>query len=130
MRARRVLRRFEGKQVLTFVPNKLLMVVGGLVATSLVAQVVLGWVLGVADAWLAVFLAAALLAVLVSADARLGGPNEEAEQSYDTVVIAIVGVAIVGAVGCLYLPLPWGGIAAATVVVGLVMALRLTQDHR
>jgi hypothetical protein len=115
---------------LTFVPNRLLTVVGGLIAASLIAQVVLGWVLGVADAWLAVFLAAALLAVLVSADARLGEPNKEAEASYDTVVCAVVGIAIVGAVGCLYLPLPWGGIAAAAVVVGLVMALRVSQDHR
>jgi hypothetical protein len=112
--------------------HKLLAVVGGLFAASLVCEAVLGWVLGVTDAWLPVFVVAALLAVLVSADARLGGPGataDESEGSYDRVVCAIVTVAVVGAVACLYLPLPWGGLAAGAVVVALVLALRFTQDH-
>lgn len=127
-RRRSVRRRSEGHPIFVLVPNKLLSVVGGLVAASLISQVVLGWVLGVTDAWLAVFIAAALVAVLVSADARLG-ESKAADEPYDIVVCAIVGIAIVAAVGCLYLPLPWGGLAAAAVVVGLVVALRLSQDH-
>jgi hypothetical protein len=123
------MRRLGGNQIFVLVPNKLLSVVGGLVVAALVSQVVLGWVLGVADPWLAVFLAAALVAVLVSADARLGGSNEAADEPYDLAVCAMVGIAIVAAVGCLYLPLPWGGLAAAAVVIGLVAALRLAQDH-
>lgn len=115
------------------VSHKLLAVVGGLLAASVISEAVLGWVLGLQVAWLAVFVAAALIGVLVTADARVGEPNEAAEeapeQSYDPVLCAIAGIAIVGAVACLYLPLPWGGLAAAAVVVGLVVALRLSQDH-
>jgi hypothetical protein len=113
--------------------HKLLAVVGGLFAASLVSEAVLGWVLGVTDAWLPVFVVAALLAVLVSADARLGARHADAQtwgESYDKVVCAMVVVAVIGAVACLYLPMPWGGLAAGAVVVGLVMGLRvrLTQD--
>jgi hypothetical protein len=108
--------------------RKLLVVVGGLFAASLVSEAVLGWALGVTDAWLPVFVVAALLAVLVSADARLGGANAS-EDSYDKVVCAIAAVAVVAAVACLYLPLPWGGLAAGAVVVGLVVALRLYRDE-
>jgi hypothetical protein len=128
-RRRSVLRRLGGNQIFVLVPSKLLSVVGGLVAAALVSQIVLGWVLGVTDAWLAVLMAAALLAVLVSADARLGGPSNAADEPYDLVVCAMVGLAIVAAVGCLYLPLPWGGLAAAAVVVGLVVALRVSRDR-
>lgn len=118
----------EGKQAFVLAQHKLLAVVGGLFAVSLISQAVLGWALGVTDAWLPVFVVAALLAVLVSADARLGAPHAEAgapEESYDTVVCAIAVIAVVGAVACLYLPLPWGGLAAGAVVVGLLVALRL-----
>jgi len=129
MRRRRLPRQLEGKPIIVLVPHKLLTVLGALIAASLITQVALGWVLGVNGAWAAVFIAAALVGVLVTADARLSKPNEAAEAPYDTLLCAIVGIAIVAAVGCLYLPLPWGGIAAAAVVVGLVMALRLSQDH-
>jgi hypothetical protein len=109
--------------------HKLLAVVGGLFAASLVCEAVLGWVLGVTDAWLPIFVVAALLAVLVSADARLGRSDDAKEGSYDKVVCAVATVAVVAAVACLYLPMPWGGLAAGAVVVGLVVALRLSQDH-
>jgi hypothetical protein len=109
--------------------HKLLAVVGGVLAASLVCEAVLGWVLGVTDAWLPVLVVAALLAVLVSADARLGRPGDSSECSYDKVVCAVAAVTVAGAVACLYLPLPWGGLAAGAVVVGLVLALRLSQDH-
>jgi hypothetical protein len=112
--------------------HKLLTVVGGLLAASLVSQAVLGWVLGVTDAWLPIFVVAALLAVLVSADARLGGAKADADapaDSYDKVVCAVAVAAVVAAVACLYLPLPWGGLAAGALVVGLVVALRLYQEQ-
>jgi hypothetical protein len=121
----------EGKQAIVLAQHKLLAVVVGLFAVSLVCEAVLGWALGVTDAWLPVFVVAALLAVLVSADARLGRAEavaDAARESYDRVVCAIVVVAVVAAVACLYLPLPWGGLAAGTVVVALVVALRLTQE--
>jgi hypothetical protein len=121
----------EGKQAIVLAQHKLLAVVVGLFAVSLVCEAVLGWALGVTDAWLPVFVVAALLAVLVSADARLGRADavaDAAQESYDRVVCAIVVVAVVAAVACLYLPLPWGGLAAGTVVVALVVALRLTQE--
>jgi hypothetical protein len=77
-----------------------------------------------------VFVVAALLALLVSADARLGpaGGADASGSSYDLVVCAIVTVAVVAAVACLYLPMPWGGLAAGAVVIGLVAALRLSQE--
>ena len=112
--------------------HKLLAIVGGVFAASLLSEVVLGWALGVTDAWLPVLVVAALLAVLVSADARLGGSKaaaESSEDSYDKVVCAIAVFAVVGAVACLYLPMPWGGLASGAVVVALVAALRLSQDH-
>lgn len=109
--------------------HKLMAVVGGVFAASLVCEALLGWVLGVTDAWLPIFVVAALLAVLISADARLGRPGDPSEGSYDKVVCAVVVVAVVGAVACLYLPLPWGGLAAGAVVVGLVLALRVSQDR-
>jgi hypothetical protein len=118
-----------GKQAFVLAQHKLLVIVGGLFTVALISQAVLGWVLGVTDAWLPVFVVAALLAVLVSADARLGSSGSEAsEDSYDLVVCAIVTVAVVVAVACLYLPMPWGGLAAGAVVVGLLAALRLSQD--
>ena len=112
--------------------HKLYAIVGGVLGASLVCQALLGWVLGVTDAWLPVLVVAALLAVLVFADARIGGRDAQAEApeaSYDKVVCAIAAVAVVVAVACLYLPLPWGGLAGGAVVVGLVLALRLSQDH-
>ena len=112
--------------------HKLYVIVGGVLAASLVCQAVLGWVLGVTDAWLPVLVVAALLAVLVSADARLGGADaarDGSEDSYDRVVCAIAAVAVAAAVACLYLPMPWGGLVAGAVVTGLVVALRVSQDH-
>jgi uncharacterized membrane protein len=120
-----------GKQAFVLAQHKLLAIVGGLFMVALISQAVLGWVLGVTDAWLPVFVVAALLAVLVSADARLGSSaagSDGSGDSYDLVVCAIVTVAVVAAVACLYLPMPWGGLAAGAVVVGLVTALRLSQD--
>lgn len=113
--------------------HKLLAVLGGLFAASLLSQAVLGWVLGVTDAWLPVFVVAALLAVLVSADARLGTRRADAqtwEDAYDKVVCAMVVVAVIAAVACLYLPMPWGGLVSGAIVVALLVALRarLTRD--
>jgi hypothetical protein len=117
-----------GKQAFVLAQHKLLAVVGGLFAASLISEAVLGWMLGVTDAWLPVFVIAALLAVLISADARLGARHSDAEtweEAYDKVVCAIVIVAVIGADACLYLPMPWGGLAAGAVVVGLLVALRV-----
>jgi cobalamin synthase len=112
--------------------HKLYAVVGGVLAAAFVCQAVLGWVLGVTDAWLPVLVVAALLAVLFFADARIERRNAEtkaAEGSYDKVVCAVATVAVVAAVALLYLPLPWGGLAGGAVVVALVLALRFSQDH-
>jgi hypothetical protein len=112
--------------------HKLLAIVGGVFAASLVSEALLGWVLGVTDAWLPVLVVAALLAVLVSADARLGAAKaakDPSEDSYDRVVCAVVVFAVVAAVACLYLPMPWGGLASGAVVVALLAALRVSQDH-
>jgi hypothetical protein len=69
--------------------------------------------------------------VLVSADARLGSSaagSDASPGSYDLVVCAIVTIAVIAAVACLYLPMPWGGLAAGAVVIGLLGALRMSQD--
>jgi uncharacterized membrane protein len=122
-----------GKQAFVLAQHKLLAIVGGLFMVALISQAVLGWVLGVTDAWLPVFVVAALLAVLVSADARLGSSSaagsDASEDSYDLVTCAVVTLAVIAAVACLYLPLPWGGLAAGALVTGLLVALlRLSQQ--
>jgi hypothetical protein len=109
------------------VPPRLLKVVGGVLASALIAQLVLGWGLGLVDAWVPILLGAAILAVLVFVDA--GEPERPAtDQSYDLGRCAVVALAIGGAVACLYLPLPWGGLGSAAILV-VVVALGLA-DHR
>lgn len=106
-------------------PPRLLKVVGGVLASAVVAQFVLGWGLGVPRAWMAVLLVAAIVAVLAVVDALRGDPEEQAGEPYDGVALAILALATAGAVACLYLPLPWGGLAAAAIlatVVGLGIA--------
>ena len=109
-------------------PPNLLRIVGATLVACVLTQVLLGWVLGVTDAWITVTIAAALLGGLVIADARGAKPGESAEEGYDPVVCTLAAVAVVSAVACLYLPLPWGGLAAAAIVAGLVIALRLSRD--
>jgi hypothetical protein len=103
--------------------HKLLAVIAALLIGALGTQAMLGWVLGVTDAWLAVLAAAALIGVFVIADASLP-EDDDAAAAYDRAACAAVAVGAVSAVACLYLPLPWGGLAAAGVIVGLLLAMR------
>lgn len=101
--------------------------VGAVGLAFFVVQAALGWGLGVAGAGITVLVAVMLLAVLVFTDA-LGGRQEEAadeSESYDLVTCAVVAITVAVAIACLYLPLPWGGLAAALVLSGLVVALRV-----
>jgi hypothetical protein len=99
-------------------------VVAALLAAAVLAQLLLGDGLGVHDAWMALLLAVALFAILVVADSRPARPGS-ARETYDLTTVALAALAIGAAVACLYLPLPWGGLGAAAVLVALLAALRL-----
>lgn len=111
-------------------PPRLLKVIGAVLAGALVAQMVLGWGLGVPEAWMAVLLVAAIVAVLAVVDAARAdaGDDPAADEAYDGWAIAVLALATGGAVACVYvLPLPWGGVAAGVIVaavVGLGLAAR------
>ena len=109
-------------------PPNLLRIVGATLVACLLTQVLLGWVLGVTDAWVTVTIAAALLGGLVIVDARGAKPGEGAGEGYDPVACTIAALAVVAAVACLYLPMPWGGLAGAAIVAALVVALALSRD--
>lgn len=100
--------------------------VGAVGLAFFLVQAALGWGLGVAGAGITVLVAVMLLAVLVFTDA-LGGRDEAADESegYDLAMCAAVAITVAAAIACLYLPLPWGGLAAALVLSGLVVTLRL-----
>jgi hypothetical protein len=100
-------------------------IVAALLAGAVLTQLVLGDELGVYGACVTLLLAAALFAILVVVDA--GRDRARATQeTYDLTVVALAALAIAAAVACLYLPLPWGGLGAAAVLVALLGALRLT----
>jgi hypothetical protein len=101
--------------------------VGAVGLAFFVVQAALGWGLGVAGAGLTVLVAVMLLAVLVVTDALGGRPQqtEDEEEHYDLLVCGAVATTVAVAIACLYLPLPWGGLCAAVVLAGLVVALRL-----
>jgi hypothetical protein len=101
--------------------------VGAVGLAFFVVQAALGWGLGVAGAGLTVLIAVMLLAVLVFTDALGGRPaqGEDEEQGYDLVVCGAVATTVAVAIACLYLPLPWGGLCAAVVLSGLVVAMHL-----
>jgi hypothetical protein len=99
-------------------------IVAALLAAAVLAQLLLGDGLGVHDAWMALLLAVALFAILVVADARPARAGS-AQETYDLTTVALAALAIGAAVACLYLPLPWGGLGAAAVLVALLGALRL-----
>jgi hypothetical protein len=101
----------------------------GLVVVALLVQAVLGWLLGLAGAWATVLVAALLIGVLATADASLTDHGHGSDSGYDPILVGLTAVAIVAAVACLYLPLPWGGLAATAILIGLITSLRLTQ-HR
>jgi hypothetical protein len=77
-------------------------------------------------AWAAVLLAAGLFALLVVVDAGRGAVGAADAGGYDLTIVALAGVAIAAAVACLYLPMPWGGLGAAVVLVGLIAVLRFS----
>lgn len=108
-------------------PHKVLIVVGGVLASSIVAQVLLGSVLGVGGAFATVLVAALILGGLAAADAAQGDPGEADDEPYDRVLVAATAIAIVGAVACLYLPMPWGGLAAVGVILSLIFGLRVAS---
>jgi hypothetical protein len=101
--------------------------VGAVGLAFFVVQAALGWGLGVAGAGLTVLVAAMLLAVLVFTDAmrgKLDGHDDKAAP-YDLAVCGAVAGTVAVAIACLYLPMPWGGLCAAVVLVGLVVTLYL-----
>jgi hypothetical protein len=102
-------------------------IVGGVGLAFFVVQAALGWGLGVAGAGLAMLVAVMLLAVLVVTDAFGGRPQQPGDEAadYDPVVCGAVATTVAVAIACLYLPLPWGGLCAAVVLAGLVVAMRL-----
>lgn len=108
-------------------PLKVLIVVGAVLASSIVAQALLGGLLGVKGAWLAVLVAALILGVLAAADAAQGDPDDVGDAPYNPVFVAATAIAIVGAVACLYLPMPWGGLAAVGVILTLILGLRVAS---
>lgn len=99
--------------------------VAGVGVAFFVVQAALGWGLGVAGAGITVLIAVSLLAVLVVTDALDGSQAPATDDRYDVLVCAVVTLAVAIAIACLYLPLPWGGLAAATVLAVLVVAMRL-----
>lgn len=99
--------------------------VGGVGVAFFVVQAALGWGLGVAGAGLTVLVAVSILGVLVVTDALDGSRVPPIDDRYDVVVCAGATIAVAIAIACLYLPLPWGGLCAAAVLAGLVVALRL-----
>lgn len=117
----------KGRDDAMRMPYKVLLVVGGVLASSIVAEALLGALLHVRGAWLTVFIAAAILGVLAAADAARGDPDEVSDEPYDLVFVAATVIAIVGAVACLYLPMPWGGLAAVGVILTLVLGLRVAS---
>jgi hypothetical protein len=100
-------------------------IVAALLAAAVLAHLVLGDGLGVHGAWITLLLAAGLFAILVVVDGSRAGADGD-EGGYDLTTVGLAALAIIAAVACLYLPLPWGGLGAAAVLVGLVGALRLT----
>ena len=102
------------------------MVIGAIGAAVLVAQAALGWGLGVVAAGVTVLVAGSILAVLVFTDAFDAKTRRPVtDGAYDLGVCLGVAIAVTIIVGCLYLPMPWGGLCAATALVALVAALRL-----
>ena len=101
-------------------------IVVALLTAVVLAQLLLGEGLGVDGAWMTPLLAAMLLAILSIVDARSAAADSEGE-TYDLVAVTVAAIAVGGAVACLYLlPLPWGGVAGAAVLVALVATLRMT----
>jgi len=68
--------------------------------------------------------AAALVGILVIADGRLPAEDDAAPTSYTPAACGLVAIAALGAVACLYLPLPWGGFAAWGLIVAMLVTLR------
>jgi hypothetical protein len=99
-------------------------IVAVLLAAAVLAHLLLGDELGVHGAWMTLLLAVALFAILVVVDAGRAGADRPVEEAYDLTSVGLAALAIFAAVACLYLPMPWGGLGAAVVLVGLVGALR------
>lgn len=101
--------------------RQLTIVVAGVLASALIAQLALGWGLGVSNAWMTILLAATIAAVLAFVDAGRRAADPASDEPYDWALCAIVGLVIVAAVASLYLPLPWGGFVAAVILVVVVV---------
>ncbi|MDP2712833.1 MAG: hypothetical protein Q8O56_16615 [Solirubrobacteraceae bacterium] len=121
-------RRRSGAVPVPMPSRQLTIVVGVVLASALVAQLVLGWGLGVHNAWMAILLVAAIAAVLAFVDAGQRGADPASDEPYNWALCAIVGLVIVAAVASLYLPLPWGGLVAAVILAGVVVLGVI--DHR
>jgi hypothetical protein len=114
--------------VVMLMPHKVVVVIGGVLASSVAAHVLLGSVLHLDGAWLAVLIAALILGVLATADAAQGDPEDVGDAPYNPIFVVATGLAIIGAVACLYLPMPWGGLAAVAVILSLILGLRIASS--
>lgn len=102
---------------------------------AFLARAVLDWVLGLDGPWvgIGVIVAALIGGALSITEAREVQPMPAGERR-DTILGWGALVGGVAAVACLFIPMPWGAVAAAAVVVVTVVSLHRvpappTQEH-
>lgn len=100
-------------------------VLAGALAAATIVRAVLDWILGLEGpgVGVAVIVAAVLGGVASLGDARALRPLSDAERR-DALLCWGALTGGVAALACLLLPLPWGPLAAATVVGVTVLGLR------
>jgi hypothetical protein len=96
-----------------------------------VARAIADWVLELDDVWVAVavLVAASLGGLAALGDARKLTPMDPQERR-DTILGWGALVGGVAAIACLFLPLPWGAVAALVVLAATVVALRWRSVER
>jgi hypothetical protein len=100
-------------------------------AGAFLARAVLDWVLGQEGTWVAVaIVAAAVLGGLAGVSEAKGVEPLDPAERRDTILGWGALIGGVAAVACLFLPLPWGVLAAAGVVMLTVVLLRRVPKPR
>jgi NhaP-type Na+/H+ or K+/H+ antiporter len=104
--------------------RKVWTVLVGAWAGAVLARISLDWLLGLDGRWVdvAILLAAVLGGALSVREARQVEPMDRAERR-DTILGWGGVIGAVAAAACLFLPLPWGPLAALTVVALTASAL-------